>query len=99
MLEITIGSDDVIALAGRFDAAQADRAQTFLDGVVKLRVIDCARLEYVSSAGLGVLLRTHKRVLADGGGLELINVNHHIADIFRYSALDRVFRIQPAPQA
>lgn len=99
MLDITLGPLGEVVLAGRFDAAQADRAQEFLDGVVAPRVIDCARLEYISSAGLGVLLRTHKRVLAAGGGLELVNVSPHIHDIFRYSALDTIFRIQPAGSA
>jgi anti-anti-sigma factor len=96
MLDITLGTDGTVVLAGRFDAAQAGRAQTFLDGVERPRVIDCAGLDYVSSAGLGVLLHTHKRALASGGGLELVNVNKHIVDILRYSALDRVFRIEPA---
>ncbi len=96
MLEIKLGSAGQIVLSGRLDAAQADRAQEFLDGVVAPRIIDCAHLEYISSAGLGVLLRTHKRALTSGGGLELVNVSRHIHDIFRYSALDTIFRIQAA---
>jgi anti-sigma B factor antagonist len=52
-----------------------------------------AQLEYVSSAGLGVLLRTHKRLMVGEIGLELVNVNKHIADIFRYSGFDKLFAI------
>ena len=87
-------SDGEIALKGRFDAAQAERVQETLDAMPSPRVIDCAELEYLSSAGLGVLLHTHKRAVRDGGGLELINVSPHIHDIFRYLALDRIFRIR-----
>lgn len=96
MLDIRLGQGGEVILSGRLDAAQAPRAQTFLDGVERPRVIDCVGLEYISSAGLGVLLKTHKRVLASGGGLELVNVTKHIRDIFRYSSLDTIFRIQSA---
>jgi anti-sigma B factor antagonist len=51
-------------------------------------------LDYISSAGLGVLLSTHKRLMAGASGLQLVNVNPHIADIFRYSGFDRLFVIR-----
>jgi anti-anti-sigma factor len=81
-------------LSGRLDAAQAPRAQAFLDGVSGGCVLDIAALEYISSAGLGVLLSTHKRLMAGQAGLELINVNRHIGDIFRYSGFDKLFVIR-----
>ena len=99
MLDIRLGPAGEIVLAGRFDAAQAERAQAFFDGVERPRVIDCHGLESISSAGLGVLLRTRKRALAIGGGLELVNVTKHIRDICRYSSLDRIFRIATSSTA
>ena len=57
--------------------------------------LDFQDLEYISSAGLGVLLALHKRLLAAGGGLRLIHVNRHIHDIFRFSGFDRVFVVEP----
>jgi anti-sigma B factor antagonist len=93
MLEIEYAGDGRVILAGRLDAAQARKAQEFLDGLDNPSVLDCARLEYISSAGLGILLRTQKRVMAKGGGLSLVNVNNHIRDVFRYSGFDRIFKI------
>jgi anti-anti-sigma factor len=93
MFEIGINSMGQVAVSGRLDAAQASRAQEFLDGLKDGCVIDMAKLEYISSAGLGVLLRTHKRLMSSESGLELINVNNHIADIFRYSGFDKLFSI------
>ncbi len=56
-----------------------------------------ANLQYISSAGLGVLVKTHKRLMgAGGGGLKLINVNSHINDIFGYSGFDNLFEIETA---
>lgn len=93
-----IGFDDAgtIIATGRLDAAQAPKAQEFLDAIADECILDLAQLEYISSAGLGVLLRTHKRLMGDGRGLKLINVNRHINDIFMYSGFDKLFEIEAA---
>lgn len=96
MLEIELGDDGVIALAGRLDASQSEKAQSFLDSVADASTLDFSNLEYISSAGLGVLLRTQKRLMASGGGLKLINVNNHIMDVFRFSGFDHIFDVQGA---
>jgi anti-anti-sigma factor len=96
MFEAGIGESGQVYFAGRLDAAQAPKAESFLAGMDTPAVIDFARLEYISSAGLGVLLKTQKRLMAAGGGLTLINVNHHIRDVFRYSGFDQIFRIEAA---
>lgn len=98
MFEIKFGDENDILLDGRLDAAQAVKAQTFLDQVDGACVLDLSKLEYVSSAGLGVLLKTHKRLMGVGSGLKLINVNHHIHDIFRYSGFDKLFEIVPVSE-
>lgn len=59
--------------------------------------MDCSGLEYISSAGLGVLLKTQKRLVASGGKLRLAGVNRHLQDIFSYSGFDQLFEIEPAP--
>ena len=95
MFEIEFSSDDIVVVEGRLDAAQAVKAQEFLDQVSGQCILDLAKLEYVSSAGLGVLLKTHKRLMGSGSGIKLINVNNHIHDIFRYSGFDKLFEIVP----
>jgi anti-anti-sigma factor len=95
MFEIELADGGIVAVDGRLDAAQAVKAQTFLDGVEGQCVLDLAKLDYISSAGLGVLLKTHKRLMSSGSGIRLINVNHHIHDIFRYSGFDKLFEIVP----
>ena len=99
MFQIDFAEDRVVVIKGRLDAAQAPRAQEFLDQVSGHCVLDMSELEYISSAGLGVLLRTHKRMLAEGQALRLINVNSHINDIFTYSGFDKLFDIEPAKNA
>jgi anti-sigma B factor antagonist len=96
MFEIEMVDDGIVSLDGRLDAAQAVKAQSFLDQVEGQCVLDMSKLAYISSAGLGVLLKTHKRLMSTGNGVKLINVNNHIHDIFRYSGFDKLFEIIPA---
>jgi anti-sigma B factor antagonist len=99
MFEIQSSGDGRIVISGRLDASQARKAQEFIDGVENPREFDFAGLEYISSAGLGILLRTQKRVMSQGGALRLVNVGNHIRDVFRYSGFDKIFVIVPAPDA
>jgi anti-sigma B factor antagonist len=96
MFEIGRGAAGEVLLKGRLDAAHCETALQFFDGVADPHVVDLAGLEYISSAGLGVLLKTQKRVMAAGRGLRLVNVNRHIGDIFRYAGFDKIFEIVPA---
>ena len=94
MFEIKFGDKGEVLLDGRFDASQTAVAKSVLAEITDSRVVDCSNLEYISSAGLGILLMTQKRLKAAGGELTLVNVNHHIRDVFRYSGLDQVFKIE-----
>ena len=96
MLAIDFGANGNVVIAGRLDAAQCAAAQSFLDRVEGPVTLDCSRLEYISSAGLGVLLKTQKRLMASSGKLRLAGVNRHLQDIFQYSGFDQIFEIEPA---
>jgi len=95
MFTIENRPDGVVVLAGRLDSAQASNAQSFLDRLQGAVTLDCRGLEYISSAGLGVLLKSQKRLMASAGKLRLVGVNRHLRDIFRYSGFDQIFEIEP----
>ena len=67
MLNIEVSSAGEIRLAGRLDAVEAPAAQVALDKISGTVAVDCSALEYISSAGLGVLLKTQKRLAGAGG--------------------------------
>lgn len=96
MLAIDFGANGEVVVQGRLDASQCPAAQSFLDRVQGAVTLDCRGLEYISSAGLGVLLKTQKRLMASAGKLRLAGVNPHVRDIFEYSGFDRIFEIEPA---
>ena len=93
MLEIALAEDDVITLAGRFDAAEAEKARKVFMNLNDGKTVDFSRLDYISSAGLGVLLAAQKRLSDRGARLRLVNVNGHIRDVFHFSGFDQIFEI------
>jgi len=96
MFEIESPQAGQVLMRGRLDAVQAPKAEAFLDAMKGEIVIDMSGLEYISSAGLGVLLRKHKELSTSGGALQVVKPTPHISDIFRYSGFDRLFKIDQA---
>ncbi|MBP7147578.1 MAG: STAS domain-containing protein [Acidobacteria bacterium] len=98
MFEIRREEDGSLTLSGRFDAAQLEKAEAVLQRVEEPVTVDLSGLDYISSAGLGALLRAQKRLVASRGrGLRLVRPNRHIQDVFRFSGFDQVFEIDAAP--
>ena len=60
-------------------------------GGVKELTLDFAECDYVSSAGLRVLLATYKQMKAAGGDIKLANVGENFRDVLKNTGLDAVF--------
>jgi anti-sigma B factor antagonist len=93
MFEIREGENRDLLLSGRFDAVQAEKARAVFMALTESRTVDFARLDYISSAGLGVLLAAQKKLSEKGHALKLINVNSHIKDVFHFSGFDQIFEM------
>jgi anti-anti-sigma factor len=93
----------VLSLAGRLDSNTASAAEqkvvSLTDGKVKGLVIDCSKLDYVSSAGLRVLLIAAKRMKAAGCKLSLAGLSAPVAEVFRVSGFLALFTIKPDREA
>jgi len=94
MLDIKMDSSENLLLIGQFDAAQVDKANEVFSTIDATRTVDFAELEYISSAGLGILLKTQKRLSKNGHELLLKNMNKHIREIFKFAGFDTVFKIE-----
>jgi anti-sigma B factor antagonist len=94
MLEIRTPSTGQVQLVGRLDAAEAERADEALRALPGSLRLDCAELDYISSAGLGVLIELHKRLLAAGQTLTLANLVPRVRNVFMYAGLDRLLNIE-----
>lgn len=94
MFAIATGNQGEVILQGRFDASRADEANKVFDQVTTTTRVNFGGLEYISSAGLGVLLKTQKRLAGTGHALVLYNMNKLIRDVFRIARFDVIFKIE-----
>jgi len=94
MFTITQREDGEIVLTGRFDASRVAEADAVLDRVTTTSRVDMKNLDYISSLGLGILLKTQKRLKTSGNELILTNMNKLIRDVFRIARFDTIFRIE-----
>lgn len=58
-------------------------------------IIDCSKLEYISSTGLGTLLVLSKRMKAAGGDVKLCSLKGIVAQALQLIRLDHLFGIYP----
>jgi anti-sigma B factor antagonist len=94
MFDIRLNDRGDVVLSGRFDAAQVDKARTVFDRLTTSTVLDFKDLNYISSAGLGVLMAAQKRLTDSGHKLKLKNVSGHIRDVFNIARFDLIFDIE-----
>ncbi|SCW41232.1 anti-sigma B factor antagonist [Ruminococcaceae bacterium YRB3002] len=84
-----------IALEGRLDTVTSpDLEATIKDTVEGLNelILDFDKLEYISSAGLRVLLAAHK-TMSKAGGMKVVNVNSAIMEIFEVTGFSDILEI------
>lgn len=87
-----------LALPEHFDSAMFDDLNTSLLGLFhengqRFWVIDFANVSYIGSAVLGMLVNIRQRVRNINGRLVLCNLSPRLTEMFRTSALERLFTI------
>lgn len=93
----------VFNLIGRLDSNSAGEAeQTVLEAVnggASRLVFDFQDLDYISSAGLRVILVAAKRMKANGGKLALCGMQEHVAEVFEMSGFLAILTVCSDRQA
>ena len=89
-------SNLTVAPEGRIDTFTAPEFEKkvieILDGVSEL-VLDMAKVEYISSAGLRVILKVQKLMLRQGK-MKLINVNESVMEVFEITGFSDILNIE-----
>jgi anti-anti-sigma factor len=89
----------IVKLSGRLDSSTApptEESFTHLLASGPLHLaIDMSQLEYISSAGLRVLLVVAKKLQQAKGKIVLFGLVHNVREVFQISGFDRIFTIQP----
>ena len=86
------------SLEGRFDTVSAsqckDDFQPLIENADKQIVIDCSKLDYISSSGLRVFLTIRKAVEAMGGKLIVEHINDEIHNVFSITGFLSLFDVR-----
>jgi anti-sigma B factor antagonist len=56
--------------------------------------IDLSNVEYINSAGLGLLLGTHQRLTNEGHTLTIASVTDYVQELLQITNLDRMLNIE-----
>ena len=86
----------VLKIIGRLDTTTAPELEAAIDGCaagLKELVLDCSALEYVSSAGLRVILKAQKLMNAQGN-MKLTHVNETIMEVFDITGFADILTIE-----
>ena len=98
-MQITSESGDgatVVRLEGNLDTNTSSEVHDYLnramdDGATKF-VVSLDKVDFVSSAGLRILLATAKR-LGGGGVLRICGLNETVTEVFEISGFSAIFNV------
>ena len=86
-----------LAIEGRIDTITSQELNEEINvelGNFDSLIMDFSDLEYISSAGLRVLIATQKKLKADNISFIIRNVNDTVGEIFRMSGFDKILKIE-----
>ncbi|MDD2736858.1 MAG: STAS domain-containing protein [Desulfuromonadaceae bacterium] len=93
----------VVTITGRLDAVTAPEYEKRLNDLIAGEetgfVVDFEGLDYISSAGLRVLLATAKKLKVKGGQVRFANVRGTVKEVFDISGFGSIFQMDDSVAA
>lgn len=98
-VEITQHDNNVMAsIEGRLDTVTASEFEKRLAEFYQIPgtelVLDCSAMDYISSAGLRVILTVHKCLTAKNGRFVIRNLNKEVRSVFDMTGFSRILTIE-----
>ena len=91
------GNQAVYAVSGRLETLTSpeleEALKADLDSITDL-TLDFTQLDYISSAGLRVILFAQKKLSAAGGSLKILNPNEIVSEIFDVTGFSDILNIE-----
>lgn len=98
-----VESVTVVRLEGNLDTSTAELVEdTFnevIDGGAQKVLVNLGDVNFVSSAGLRVLLAAAKRLGGPGGNLRISNLNDAVNQVFQISGFTAILGVFPTDEA
>jgi anti-sigma B factor antagonist len=93
-----VGSVTVLGFSGNLDTNTAPDAESqingLMDGGASRILIDFENLNYISSAGLRVLLATAKKMITIDGALKICSLNKTVYEVFDISGFNKILSLE-----
>jgi len=94
--------DRSILILGADGGLNSDTARGFVEqleslvdaGVSKI-IVDCSQLDFVSSSGIGMLVRLHKKLQAHGGDVKVAAPKSFVLKALMVARMGKLFDIYP----
>jgi len=86
----------IVGISGSLDSTTSPEAQKSLDAVLagaKKVALDFSQLDYISSAGLRILLGAAKQLRAKGGTLGMFGLNQSVREVFDISGFSSILPV------
>ncbi len=86
----------IVAITGSLDSTTSPEAQKSLDAVLagaRKVALDFSQLDYISSAGLRILLGAAKQLRAKGGTLGMFGLNQSVREVFDISGFSSILPV------
>lgn len=90
------GSSITVKISGRLDAVTAPEADRIICGQAEMAdslTLDLKELEYISSAGLRILLSAQKK-MQKKGKMKLVNVNENVMKVLEMTGFADILEIE-----
>jgi anti-sigma B factor antagonist len=94
MFDIKLEGQGLVKLVGRLDASQTGRAREVLKDIQGPATLDLSELDYISSAGIGVIMETYKRLHGKSLSLRLVKLKPAVRAVFGFAGLESVLAIE-----
>jgi anti-sigma B factor antagonist len=98
--EIKAGTNNditVLSLEGSIDAYNSEllseKLMNLIEKGAKKIVVDCSKLKFISSSGMGVFLAVEDDVNDGGGGLKFASVPETVLSVFKKVGLTDLFKV------
>ena len=96
----TMDTVTIVRLEGNLDTNTSGDAQDHLneaiDGGAGKIIVCFDKVDFVSSAGLRVLLATAKRLSNSGGALRICGLNETVSEVFEISGFSTILNVFPS---
>ena len=90
------GASLTLFIEGRLDTTTAPELETVIGDVEGLEelTLDLSKLDYISSAGLRLLLSAQKKMNKQNGTMKVTGVNETVSEIFEVTGFSDILTIE-----